>query len=100
MATFRYRPSPFCILDEVDAALDDANLIRFQRLVKQMSDQTQFILITHSKTTMQVAQTLYGVTMSEPGVSKLVSVCMSDSENQLSHRGHMTQVSETASIGM
>jgi len=80
MATFRYRPSPFCILDEVDAALDEANLIRFRRLVQEMSDQTQFILITHSKATMEIAQTLYGVTMQEPGVSKLVSVRMSDQD--------------------
>jgi chromosome segregation protein len=81
MATFRYRPSPFCILDEVDAALDEANLIRFRRLVQDMSDQTQFILITHNKATMEIAQTLYGVTMQEPGVSRLVSVRMSDQDS-------------------
>ena len=71
---FQYQPSPFCILDEVDAPLDDANIGRFMRLVGEMSRQTQFILITHSKKTMEAAQTLYGVTMQEPGVSKLVSV--------------------------
>ncbi len=74
MAVFQYQPSPFCILDEVDAPLDEANIQRFTRLIREMSDQTQFILITHSKTTMEVAQTLYGVTMQEPGVSRLVSV--------------------------
>ncbi len=80
MATFQYKPSPFCVLDEVDAALDEPNVIRFRRLVQQMSDQTQFILITHSKGTMEAAQTLYGVTMQEPGVSRLVSVKMGDHE--------------------
>jgi chromosome segregation protein len=74
MAVFQYQPSPFCILDEVDAPLDEANVIRFTRLIRQMSGQTQFILITHNRTTMEVAQTLYGVTMEEPGVSRLVSV--------------------------
>ena len=74
MAVFQYQPSPFCILDEVDAPLDEANIARFTRLIREMSQHTQFILITHSKTTMEVAQTLYGVTMQEPGVSKLVSV--------------------------
>ncbi len=78
MATFEYKPSPFCVLDEVDAPLDEANNIRFRRLLQEMSDQTQFIIITHSKTTMEVAESLYGVTMSEPGVSKLVSVRMAD----------------------
>ena len=78
MATFEYKPSPFCVLDEVDAPLDEANNIRFRRLLQEMSDQTQFIIITHSKTTMEVAESLYGVTMSEPGVSKLVSVRMVD----------------------
>ena len=78
MATFQYKPSPFCVLDEVDAALDEPNIIRFRRLVQQMSDQTQFILITHSKGTMEAAQALYGVTMQEPGISRLVSVKMGD----------------------
>ena len=99
MATFRYRPSPFCILDEVDAALDEANLIRFRRLVEQMSDQTQFILITHSKATMQIAQTLYGVTMQEPGVSKLVSVRMSGEENPPKRRERVEQVDEEVAVG-
>ena len=71
---FQYVPSPFCILDEVDAPLDEANVGRFTELVKEMSLQTQFVLITHSKKTMSIAPVLYGVTMQEPGVSKLVSV--------------------------
>ncbi len=71
---FQYTPSPFCILDEVDAPLDEANIARFTELVREMSVQTQFILITHSKRTMSIAPVLYGVTMQEPGISKLVSV--------------------------
>jgi chromosome segregation protein len=74
IAIFRYTPSPFCILDEVDAPLDESNIDRFSRMVEQMSRHTQFILITHSKRTMETARVMYGVTMEEPGVSKLVSV--------------------------
>jgi chromosome segregation protein len=74
MAIFQYTPSPFCILDEVDAPLDEPNIERLTRLIKTMSTETQFIVITHAKRTMEAAQSLYGVTMQEPGVSKLVSV--------------------------
>ncbi len=74
MAIFQYQPSPFCILDEVDAPLDEPNIERLTRMLKDMSGQTQFIVITHAKRTMEAAQALYGVTMQEPGVSKLVSV--------------------------
>jgi len=74
MAIFRYTPSPFCILDEVDAPLDEPNIERLTRLIKEMSAGTQFIVITHAKRTMEAAQALYGVTMQEPGISKLVSV--------------------------
>jgi chromosome segregation protein len=74
MAIFRYQPSPFCILDEVDAPLDEANIGRLMRLLREMSATTQFIIITHSKKTMESAQAMYGVTMQEPGVSRLVSV--------------------------
>ncbi len=74
MAIFQYQPSPFCVLDEVDAPLDEANIRRMIRLLRDMSKQTQFIVITHAKTTMEAAELLYGVTMQEPGVSKLVSV--------------------------
>lgn len=73
-AIFELNPAPFCMLDEVDAPLDDANVGRFCELVKSMSDQVQFIFITHSKITMEIAQHLSGVTMHEPGVSRLVSV--------------------------
>ena len=74
MAVFQYTPSPFCILDEVDAPLDEPNIERLTKLLRNMAEQTQFIVITHSKRTMEAAQSLYGVTMQEPGVSKLVSV--------------------------
>ncbi|MCC6588330.1 MAG: chromosome segregation protein SMC [Bryobacterales bacterium] len=74
MAIFRYVPSPFCILDEVDAPLDEPNIQRLMNLLKEMSAQTQFIIITHAKRTMEAASALYGVTMQEPGVSRLVSV--------------------------
>ncbi len=74
MGIFQYLPSPFCILDEVDAPLDEPNIERLTRLLREMADDTQFIVITHSKRTMEAAQSLYGVTMQEPGVSKLVSV--------------------------
>ena len=73
-AIFRYRPSPFCLLDEIDAPLDDANIGRFVEMLQGMQDQTQFILITHNRKTMEIANRLYGVTMEEPGVSKLISV--------------------------
>jgi chromosome segregation protein len=73
-AIFKYKPSPFCILDEVDAPLDDANIGRFVKMLDTIRGNTQFIIITHSRKTMQIADNLYGVTMEEPGVSKLVSV--------------------------
>jgi chromosome segregation protein len=74
IALFRIKPSPFCILDEVDAPLDDANVERLADLVHAMTDHTQFVMITHNRRTMQRADLLYGVTMEEPGVSKIVSV--------------------------
>jgi chromosome segregation protein len=74
IAIFRYQPSPFCILDEVDAPLDEANVGRFTRLIGEMSSQTQFIVVTHNRKTMEIGSVLYGVTMQEPGVSKIVSV--------------------------
>ena len=74
MAIFKYQPSPFCVLDEVDAPLDEANIGRLTRLLAEMATDTQFIVITHSKKTMESAQAMYGVTMQEAGVSKLVSV--------------------------
>ena len=73
-AIFKYKPSPFCLLDEIDAPLDDANVGRFVEMLQGMLDKTQFILITHNRRTMEIANRLYGVTMEEPGVSKLISV--------------------------
>ncbi len=73
-AIYLVKPSPFCILDEVDAPLDDANIKRFIRLINKFSENTQFIIVTHNKLTMEAAQTLYGVTMEEEGVSKIVAV--------------------------
>ncbi|HXD19719.1 MAG TPA: chromosome segregation protein SMC [Vicinamibacterales bacterium] len=73
-AIFKYKPSPFCLLDEIDAPLDDANVGRFVEMLRGMLDRTQFILITHNRRTMEIANRLYGVTMEEPGVSKLISV--------------------------
>jgi chromosome segregation protein len=74
---FLIKPSPFCILDEVDAPLDEANVDRYNELVREMTDRSQFIVISHNKRTMEAADNLYGVTMQEPGVSKLVSVNLS-----------------------
>ncbi len=79
-AIFRYKPSPFCILDEVDAPLDEVNTERFVRLVRDMSRDTQFIVITHSRRTMEAADVLYGVTMEEAGCSRLVSVNFAEME--------------------
>jgi chromosome segregation protein len=73
---FQFQPAPFCILDEVDAPLDETNVGRFAKLVHEMSDSTQFVIITHSKRTMSQADVIYGVTMQEPGVSKIVGVNM------------------------
>ncbi len=80
---FKSRPSPFCILDEVDAALDEANTQRFCRLVEEFVDTSQFIIISHAKRTMSMANVLYGVTMQEPGVSKRISVRFEDVGNTL-----------------
>ena len=77
-AIFELNPAPFCLLDEVDAPLDEANVGRFCELVRHMAQQVQFIFITHNKTTMELAENLIGVTMREPGVSRLVSVDMAE----------------------
>lgn len=79
---FELNPAPFCLLDEVDAPLDEANVGRFCDIVREMSQRVQFVVITHNKTTMEMANQLIGVTMNEPGVSRLVSVDL-DSAVQL-----------------
>jgi chromosome segregation protein len=90
---FLIKPSPFCILDEVDAPLDEANVDRYNELVREMTDRSQFIVITHNKRTMEAADHLYGVTMQEPGVSKLVSV-------NLSKLGARAATSHTVHVGV
>ena len=77
-AIFDLNPSPFCLLDEVDASLDDTNIERFGALIREMSEQVQVLFVTHNKGTMEVAQQLLGVTMNEPGVSRLVAVDMDE----------------------
>jgi chromosome segregation protein len=79
-AIYLVKPSPFCVFDEVDAPLDDANVGRFVKLLRSFTDHTQFIVITHNKKTMEAADNLYGVTMEEPGVSRLISVHLDDAE--------------------
>jgi chromosome segregation protein len=81
-AIYLVKPSPFCILDEADAALDDANVDRLLDMLARFSDETQFIIITHNKKTMSVANCLYGVTMEEPGISKVVSVTLDGNEGK------------------
>ncbi len=77
-ASFLIRPSPFCVLDEVDAPLDETNVVRFGQFLKQMAERSQFVVITHNKRTMEIADSLFGVTMEEQGVSKLISVRLND----------------------
>ena len=77
-AILKMRPMPFCVLDEIEAALDDANVERFAKYLHRFAESTQFIVITHRKPTMELADSLYGVTMQEKGVSKIISVKLSD----------------------
>jgi chromosome segregation protein len=79
-ASFLIRPSPFCVLDEVDAPLDETNVVRFGQFLRQMADRSQFIVITHNKRTMETANSLFGVTMEDPGVSKLIAVRLHELE--------------------
>ena len=80
-ALFKLNPSPFCLMDEVDAPLDDSNTERFCKMVKEMSLKTQFLFVSHNKLTMEIAEQLIGVTMQEPGVSRIVEVDLQDIEN-------------------
>jgi chromosome segregation protein len=84
-AIYLVKPSPFCVFDEVDAPLDDANIGRFVRLLRAFTDRSQFIVITHNKKTMEAADNIYGVTMEEPGVSRLISVHLDDAERFKAH---------------
>jgi chromosome segregation protein len=85
-AIYLVKPSPFCILDEVDAPLDDANVDRFVAMIREFSERTQFIVITHNKKTMEACDTLYGVTMQTPGISQVVSVRLSEADQVLEGR--------------
>jgi chromosome segregation protein len=97
LAIFRSKPSPFCILDEVDAALDEANIGRFTAVLRDFLDQSQFIIITHSKRTMAVADVLYGITMQESGVSKRVAVRFEDWEEGAHKHANGSQTNGAAS---
>ena len=90
-ALFRLNPAPFCLLDEVDAPLDDSNTERFCDLVKEMSSNTQFLYVSHNKITMELAEQLIGVTMQESGVSRIVEVDLNDAKN--TNQNETTQVS-------
>jgi chromosome segregation protein len=94
-AIFRHRPSPFCVLDEVDAPLDEANVKRYNDAIRGMTERSQFILITHIKSTMQSVDVLYGVTMGEPGVSRIVSVKVNEAATSRSERKNQLEA-ETA----
>ena len=82
-AILAVNPAPFCILDEIEAALDDANVGRFAQYLRRVSDQTQFIVITHRRGTMEAADVLYGVTMQEQGVSKILTINLNDMAKEL-----------------
>jgi len=81
-ASFLIHPGPFCVLDEIDAALDEENVRRFTRVLRSLSERSQFILITHNKRTMETADVLYGITMEERGSSKVISVRMAEMAGQ------------------
>ena len=82
-AILKIKPSPFCVLDEIDAALDEANINRYTNYLKNFSHETQFIMITHRKGTMEMAHVLYGVTMEEDGISKMISVKLTDNLEEI-----------------
>ena len=82
-AILKVRPTPFCVMDEIEAALDDNNVVRFARYLRRMSDKTQFIVITHRRGTMEEADVLYGVTMQEQGVSRMLTINLNEVEEEL-----------------
>ena len=82
-AILKVHPTPFCVMDEIDASLDDANVVRFARYMRSIADKTQFIVITHRRGTMEEADILYGVTMQEEGVSKMLTINMNDVAKEL-----------------
>jgi len=84
-AIFKVNPSPFCILDEIDAPLDETNIDRFTRVLQEFVKISQFILITHSKKTMQMADIIFGITMAQKGVSRIVSVKFGEDKSQIKH---------------
>ena len=98
LAIFQFRPSPFCVLDEVDAPFDEANVGRFIEVLKDFLGWTKFVIVTHSKKTMTAATTLYGVTMQESGVSKRVSVRFDDvsEDGRISHEALEREAAEDA----
>jgi chromosome segregation protein len=96
-AIFRHRPSPFCVLDEVDAPLDEANVKRYNDAIRGMTERSQFILITHIKSTMQSVDVLYGVTMGEPGVSRIVSVKVNEAAQSRSERKNQLEAAPESS---
>jgi len=82
-AILKVRPTPFCVMDEIEAALDDANVVRFARYLRGLADKTQYIIITHRRGTMEEADVLYGVTMQERGVSRMLTINLNDVEKEL-----------------
>ena len=82
-AILKVHPTPFCVMDEIEAALDDANVVRYARYMRTISDKTQFIVITHRRGTMEAADVLYGVTMQEKGVSKMLTINLNDVAKEL-----------------
>ena len=82
-AILKVRPTPFCVMDEIEAALDESNVVRYARYLRRISDKTQFIVITHRRGTMEEADVLYGVTMQEKGVSRMLTINLNDVEKEL-----------------